>query len=138
MALTEHRLRTTRTTAPIRPTLPAPLSTSWALSLGLAWVAFNVIAALLEPAPARTLGLWEDVVIYAQLGSLLLVAAGLARRRTWAAGASLGASAFFTAGVFACPATGHHTFGLRWIGEFAAVLALTALSGVAWMRTRRV
>ena len=141
MAITAHRIRTdtSRTHDDVAPRVrPARrLSTAWALTLGLAWVAFNALAAVLEPTPAQTtLAWWEVPVVFAQLGSLGVVAAGLARRSPWAAGASLAAALFFTAGVFACPATGHHLFGLWWFGEFAAVLALTALSAVAYLRTR--
>jgi hypothetical protein len=52
-------------------------------------------------------------------------------------GTSILASSIFAAGVFACPATGHHAFGLWWIGEFAASLALVAVSGAVALRDRR-
>ena len=141
MAITEHQIRTqpSQTQGALPAPLPATrrLTNGWALTLGLAWVAFNVLAAVLEPAPAQTtIAWWESLVVMAQVGALGLVAAGLARRTSWAGAASLAGATFFTVGVFACPATGHHAFGVWWFGEFAAVLALTTLSAVAYVRTR--
>jgi hypothetical protein len=143
MALTESRLRAhdATTALPARPSgSPAPtkrLSTRWATTLGVAWIAFFALVSALEPVPADlSIAWWESLIMFAEIGVLGTVAAGLARRTSWAAGASLGAATLFTASVFACPATGHHAFGLWWFGEFGAVLALTALSAVAFVRTR--
>lgn len=142
MALTEHRLRTNthetsspKTAPPATSVPPSSLSRRTAAVLGLAWIGFVLATSILEPAPAQpTMAWWESIALIVQLGALGAVAAGLARRTSWAAGASLGASAIFTASVFACPATGHHMFGLWWFGEFAAVLAVAALSAIAFLR----
>lgn len=140
MAITERRLRTHRPATEGTPTPPTPtrrISNRWALTLGAAWIAFIAAVTVLEPAPATsTIAWWEEVLVLVQLASLGAIATGLARRTSWAGGASLAGGLMFTASTFACPATGHHAFGLWWFGEFAVVLAVTALSGVAYWRHR--
>lgn len=141
MSLTENRLRTQTdadATTPGPPVRRPPSPTSgWVLALGLAWIAFVALTLVLEPAPSGAIAWWEELIALVQLGVLGSVAAGLARRANWAPAASLAASGMFTVSVFACPATGHHAFGLWWFGEFAAVVSLTALSGAAVWRSRR-
>ena len=139
MAISEHRLTTatTPTEAPTGTPPRSPRRTS--VPLGLAWLILFPLALALEPtAAATTVPLWEWAASFALLAGLGLTAAGLGTRRAWGVTASLATSIFFTAGVFACPATGHHAFGLWWFGEFAAAITLVALSTAAVVRARRL
>jgi hypothetical protein len=139
MAITEHRL-TTPTQTPIQsPTQPpARMPRRTSVPLGLAWLILFPLALALEPAAAATtVPLWEWAASFALLAGLGLTAAGLGMRRTWGATASLATSTLFAIGVFACPATGHHAFGLWWFGEFGAALTLVTLSAVAVVRSPR-
>ena len=115
MALTQDRLRTT--TATIESPASERLSNGRSLGLGLAWLVLIPVAIALEPAPAQTtVPLWEQLAALVQLGALGVTAAGLALRSPWAAGAALATALMFTAAAFACPATGHHQFGLSSTG----------------------
>lgn len=141
MALIEEQLRTKP--EPSALTRPAPpgederISKRSSLTLIVAWAVLFPVALSLEPAPAAdaTQPWWAYVASMGLLGALAATFVGLGRRARWGITASLGASSIFAAGVFACPATGHHAFGLWWIGEFAASLALLGLSAVAYFRT---
>jgi hypothetical protein len=143
MAMTEHR-PTTSTAAPATPArtperAPERMSARTSVPLGLAWLVLFPLAIALEPTAAQTTtALWEWAASLVLLTGLGLTAAGLGTRRPWGATASLATSLVFTAGVFACPATGHHAFGLWWFGEFGAALTLVALSAVAVVRARRL
>jgi hypothetical protein len=137
MAIIERQLATESgsATRPPRPQVPKREF----LPLGVAWLVLFPLALALEPAAAApaTIPLWEWAVSLVLLTGLGATAAGLGLRRTWGATASLFTSTVFTAGVFACPATGHHAFGLWWFGEFGAAIALVALSAAAVLRSRR-
>jgi hypothetical protein len=91
---------------------------------------------ILEPTAASNAPepWWAYVAAYGLFASMIAAFVGLGRRMRYGVGASLVASSIFATGVFACPATGHHAFGLWWIGEFAASLALVALSGREFLR----
>jgi hypothetical protein len=143
MATTQRHLRTTtRTQTDPSPTTPPPaprMDRRTSLPLGLAWLVLFPLALALEPTAAQTTpAIWEWAASFVLLTGLGLTAAGLGTRRAWGATASLVTSLVFTAGVFACPATGHHAFGLWWFGEFGAALTLVALSTIAVVRTRRL
>lgn len=135
MGLTEDRLRTTR--AP-RIARPPDASRGWRLALMAAWLVLFPLGVALEPMPAADAPepWWAMLPALALLGAVVATFVGLARSKRWGVGASLLASTIFVTGVFACPATGHHAFGLWWIGEFAIAVALVAISGVAYLRTR--
>ena len=136
MALTEERLRT----QPAVDRKPAEqVSRRTSVTLILAWAVLLPMAIALEPAPAAdaTYPWWALIVSNALLGAIAATFVGLAQRRKWAPTASFVASSIFVTGVFACPASGHHAFGLWWFGEFAAALALVGLSGAAYLRARR-
>jgi hypothetical protein len=86
----------------------------------------------LEPTAAQTtIALWEWVVSYALLGAMTLAAVGLSKRKPSGARASFIAAGIFTAGIVACPVTGHHAFGSWWFGELACGLAILAVSAAA-------
>ena len=132
MAMTQERSRESTRTAPAGRLPARP-----AITLALAWLTVFPLAIALEPAAAAAAQpWWGDLAAVGLLAAMVATFCGLAARRTWGAGASLVASGLFVAGVFACPATGHHAFGLWWIGEFALALTLVAVSAVAYLRTR--
>jgi hypothetical protein len=102
----------------------------------LAWAVLLPLALVLEPTPAAGAAQpwWAYVVSMGLLTGIVATFVGLQQRQRWGITASLAASSIFVAGVFACPASGHHAFGLWWVGEFAASLVVLGLSGVAYMR----
>ncbi len=141
MAISEQRLQTQAPTTQTGTSPPARLPKRTSVPLGLAWLVLFPLALALEPAAAAetsAVPLWEWAASIALLAGLGLTAAGLGTRRTWGATASLATGVLFATGVFACPATGHHAFGLWWFGEFGAALTLVALSAVAVVRARRL
>jgi len=131
MALTEQQLRTPTTEA---IQTQGHISRGWSLSLLGSWIATLVLAHILEPAPTGSEPVWAHVVSIGMLAAVIATFHGLARRTSWAASASVMTSLGFVVGVFLCPATGHHAFGLWWIGQFAAALGLVSLSTVAAVR----
>jgi hypothetical protein len=141
MAIIERHLSTQSPTtqAPRPPLGPSGrLTRGWTIGLAVAWVAMLVASYVLEPAAARTTISALDVLVSnVLLAALGVTAGGLLTRKVWAGRASLATSVLFLGTVFACPATGHHEFGLWWFGEFAATLAVVALSGAAVWRHRR-
>lgn len=132
MTLTQERLRTRPASGLVQP---RPTS-GWRWSLVIAWLVLLPLGLALQPAAAASgpEPWWAVLVSLAFLGAVIATFVGLTRGREWGVGASLGASLIFATGVFLCPATGHHAFGLWWIGEFAASLALVGISGAAYLR----
>jgi len=144
MALTEKRLRDATTESV--PSLPAPtrrkavtrqLSRSIAVTLIVAWAVGFPLALALEPAPADAGAVpwWSFFIEIGLLTSIAVAFVGLAKGMRSGAGASFIGASIFTAGVFACPATGHHAIGFWWMGQFAIALALVALSARAYLRS---
>ncbi len=136
MALTQERLREARSPSTEQErTIPKATSTT----LMVAWAVLLPLALFLEPAPAADAATpwWAHILSNALLAAIATTFVGLAQRKQWGPTASFVASSFFVAGVFACPASGHHAFGLWWFGEFAAALALVGLSGAAYLKSRR-
>jgi hypothetical protein len=113
------------------------LSRSIAVTLIVAWAVGFPLALALEPTPADVGAVpwWSFFIEIGLLTSIAAAFVGLAKGMRSGAGASFVAASIFTAGVFACPATGHHAIGLWWIGEFAIALALVALSARAYLRS---
>ena len=101
-----------------------------AIGVGVAWFVLPEIAAALEPAAQRSdpaIGVFLGYVMSVVFVAMLI---GLAMRRRWGLATSLGAAVLMTAMAVACPTSGHHQFGLWWLGEMACVLALVA--GSIW------
>jgi hypothetical protein len=99
-----------------------------------AWVAVLAVIEILEPRTAEAIPLWGWIAAYAQLGTIVAAFVGLTRRARYGVTATLLGSLLLLGGVFACPATGHHAFGLWWMGEFAASLAFVGVSANAYFR----
>jgi hypothetical protein len=103
----------------------------WALLGLVAMVGANIAAAMLEPAPANPnlpdpwfITLTATVVTLAMLGAL----GGLLARRRWGMALSLFSAAIAVAMVVACPLSGHHHFGLWWVGEVTCMAAWAGVS----------
>jgi hypothetical protein len=124
---------------PLRERFADQIPGRWALLGIVALVGANVAAGLLEPLPADPnqpepwfVTLPTTVAILAMLAAL----GGLLVRRRWGMGLSLFAAGVAVAMVLACPISGHHRFGLWWVGEIACVGAWAGVS-FAGMRCRR-
>jgi peptidoglycan/LPS O-acetylase OafA/YrhL len=59
---------------------------------------------------------------------MLAALAGLLARRRWGMALSLFAAGIAVVMVAGCPASGHHHFGLWWVGEMACMGGWAALS----------
>ena len=126
---------------PTKPTgawLREPIGGPWALAVGLTWFVLSEVAVVLEPHTSHAEPL-IGVVIAVVLWSLVAVmVTGLAMQRRWGLGAALASSVFLTAGVIACPTTGHHAFGSWWFAQMACAAALVGVSAYALQRAPRV
>jgi hypothetical protein len=107
--------------------------------LGGAWLVLGGLSMALEPAPANpdAFPWYANVLAYLFLWTAGATLAGLAGRRRFGIGASIGAATVMTASSVACPLSGHHAFGPWWIGQITASLVLVGLSVVLWVSTRR-
>lgn len=107
-----------------------------AIGLGVAWFVLPEIAVALEPAaqhPDPAIGVVLGYVMNVVFVAMLI---GLAMRRRWGLATSLGGAMLLTAMAVACPTSGHHQFGLWWLGEMACVLPLVV--GSVWALRRPV
>lgn len=141
MARTEEHTRTIdpkRTPLPAEPAVPHDANARRRRStpLAVAWLVLVPLAVALQPAAAAAeAGLLDHVVSYALLASVVMAVSGVGRGASWGGGASLGAAGIFLASTFACPATGHHAFGLWWFGQVAIAASLVVMSAVhVWRR----
>jgi hypothetical protein len=128
-----HRWRDAR---PLHDRLADPIPTRWAVWGIVALVGSNIAAELLEPAPANPdapepwlVSLFGTLAVLAMLAAL----GGLLARRRWGMALSLFAAGVAVVFVVGCPLSGHHQFGLWWVGESAGMVAWAAVS-VAGLR----
>jgi hypothetical protein len=118
-----------RTRPPVE--LSDPIPTRWALTAIVALVGANVAAALLEPLPANPAAAQPWFIpVLSMIVTLAMLAAlgGLLTRQRWGLGMSALAGGISVLMVLGCPLSGHHHFGLWWVGEIAAVAAWTGIS----------
>ncbi len=119
--------------------LAEPISVWWALGVAATLVGANFAAQALEPAAANPdLPQPWFVVLPSTVAAfgILAALAGLLARRRWGMGASLLAAGIGLVMVVACPVSGHHHFGMWWIGELACLGAWAGVS-VAGLRATR-
>ncbi len=119
---------------------PGELKTGWAALLGIGWPLAIVVIASIEPAPAdpnAAPALLDSLLTAVMFGALVLtgVSAVSRLRATAFAGVTLGVVGLGAAA--ACPLSGHHEFGLWWIGELAIYTAMLAASIAALGRRAR-
>ena len=125
---TEVRVEPERDARPLDERLAEPIPVQWGI---VALVGANVAAWMLEPVPANPnlpepwfVTLPSVVAMVAMLGAL----GGLLARRRWGMALSLLAASIAVVMVVACPLSGHHTFGLWWVGEISCLAAWAGIS----------
>ena len=125
-----------------RPRALDRLAPELCVRLGIAWgLAYLLVGALepVTPHPMPAIGIVLTVVFHL---ALLATAVGLVARRRWALTASLVTGvraraeglAALVASTVACPTTGHHGFGLWWIGQLAVSFGIVVATAVAVRR----
>jgi hypothetical protein len=125
---------------PVR-TAGGPITSAWAVALGVGWPLAFVLGGLFEPAPAQPEATAPLVV---ELGSLvflvamIMVVAAAVRRQRLAANAGVVAGLVAVAFAISCPVSGHHSFGLWWVGEMVVYTGMLALSAAALGRRARL
>jgi peptidoglycan/LPS O-acetylase OafA/YrhL len=128
---TEPERDAQRDTRPLHERLADQIPLLWALWGGLALIGANVAATVLEPAPADpSLPQPWFVALPSTMVALGILAAGagLLLRRRWGMALSLVSAGIALVMVVACPLSGHHHFGLWWVGELACLGAWAAVS----------
>jgi hypothetical protein len=117
------------------------LADTWALALGAGWPLTFLVTGWLEPAPAdpnAPAPLIVDLGAWAFLVALVVtVCAAMARHRL-AAPAAVVAGGVLAAFTVACPASGHHTYGLWWVAQLGVSLAMLGVSAAALRRRATV
>jgi hypothetical protein len=127
-------------TPPTRVWASGGLSERWAPVLGLGWPVVWCVLPYIEPAPAHPQAALStvEVVIFAGLLACLFATSILAgTRRRAAAPAAVITGLVSMAMVVSCPVSGHHHFGVWWLGELALVLAMLAVSVAGLRETAR-
>ena len=133
MVLTKERVVASQSSPSVAPPDTIPRRTM--IQLLVAWGVLFPLGIALEPAAAAAQEpAWAVIPGLVLFAAIAATFAGLVQRKPWGVGASFAASSIFALGVFACPATGHHAMGLWWFGEFAAAIALVAISARAYWR----
>lgn len=122
--------------------LPAgQLTRGWAAALGLGLPLAVVLAVAIEPAPAEPQA--GPAPILVELAALVFVAAlatsvlSAALRHRLAAVAGAAAGLVAVTFTVTCPVSGHHTYGLWWVGQLGLGLAMVAVSLAALGRWAR-
>lgn len=131
--------RDTQTRNPRRTTPMDTIPSKLAITIAVAWAVAFFGGTALEPVPAvDTPAPWFVTLgSFVLLGAMALVGAGAATKRRFAVDASFVGASVMTAFSIACPASGHHQYGLWWFGQMTLMLGLLAFSGIAWIGTRR-
>jgi hypothetical protein len=123
---------------PLKDRLADQIPILWAVAGAAALIGANVAATMLEPVPANPdlpepwfVALPSMIVAYA----ILAAGAGLLLRRRWGMALSLASASVAFTMVVACPISGHHHFGLWWVGELACISTWVGVS-LAGLRCR--
>lgn len=93
-------------------------------------VAYGIVLAL-EPTPAHpelAYSWWAQLLDVAFLASACLGTIALLQRRPIGFTGIAASSVLLLVGVVACPTTGHHEFGVWWLGQLAVSAAWVAAS----------
>jgi hypothetical protein len=109
-----------------------------AAAVGIGWYVLFGIGTALEPAPSnpQAVPAWIETAVSAVLlATFAAMIPGLLARRRWGVLAAVAAGVVYVAATIACPTTGHHEFGLWWLGEMACASTLLAGSVYALRRS---
>ena len=120
--------------------LSSGLSEGWAAVLGLGWPIVWWVLPYIEPMPAHpqaAVSTVEVVVTVGLLACLFATSVLAGTRRRAAAPAAFVTGLVSVTMVVSCPVSGHHHFGLWWLGELALVLAMLAVSVAGLRATAR-
>lgn len=131
---------------PSTPAAPAArartngLSEAWAAALGLGWPLVWLVMPIFEPAPANPEAAASFVVVVASVAfyaGLLATSVLAGIRHRAAAPAAVFTGLVTMTMVVSCPVSGHHHFGVWWLGELTLVLAMLAVSVAGLRETAR-
>ncbi|HEY7135974.1 MAG TPA: hypothetical protein VIB48_12995 [Acidimicrobiia bacterium] len=109
-----------------------------AAAVGIGWYVLFGIGQALEPAPTNpnAVPAWIETAVSAVLlATFAAMIPGLITRRRWGVVAAVAAGLVYVAATIACPTTGHHEFGLWWLGEMGCASTLLAGSVYALRRS---
>jgi len=138
--------RPTTPTTPPAPTAPRArawsngLTEGWAAVLGLGWPIVWWVLPYIEPRPVHpqaALSTVEVVTVAGLLACLFVTSVLAGTRRRAAAPAAVVTGLVSMTMVVSCPVSGHHHFGVWWLGELALVLAMLAVSVAGLRETAR-
>lgn len=119
---------------------PADLKTSWAALLGLGWPVVFILATAIEPAPAdpnAATPLLVDLGSAVLFGALVITAVTAASRLRSAGVGGIVTGVVGLAFSVTCPLSGHHDYGMWWVGQMAMLAVMLGLSIAAlghWAR----
>jgi hypothetical protein len=116
------------------------LSEGWAAALGLGWPLVWLVMPIFEPPPAHPEAAASFVVVVASVAfftGLLATSVLAGVRHRAAARAAVFTGLVTMTMVVSCPVSGHHQFGVWWLGELALVLAMLAVSVAGLRETAR-
>jgi hypothetical protein len=105
-----------------------------AVGVAAAWFVLYSAAAAVEPPTHHEEPFIAEVIAFALLGVMVVMAFGLLATQRWGLVASLGAATLLVAASVACPTTGHHPIGAWWFAQMACAFALVGVSVAALRR----
>src|SRR6266545_6072577 len=110
------------------------LATGWAALLGVGWPLAFMISMALEPAPANPDAappVLIELASSALYAALLITVIAAIRRHPGAARAGVVTGLIAVAFTVTCPLSGHHMFGLWWIGQLSVMTMMLGISVAA-------
>jgi hypothetical protein len=113
---------------------PARLTALWAAILGFGWPIATYISWAVEPQAADPNAPVPAIVSLMSLAFITALATtvlGAAQRLPIAAAAGVVAGVLATVASAACPASGHHAYGLWWVAQMGVSLAMLGASAFA-------
>ncbi|MGH7752308.1 MAG: hypothetical protein ACREN5_05800 [Gemmatimonadales bacterium] len=123
-----------------RTALNAEAPVAWAVGAPVAVVTLIVAGAMLEPAPANeatgAAAVIDAVIASVLMAALVVTAIGAMTLRRWGIATAMGMALFTLGLVVTCPLSGHHTFGLWFVGQLGCTLAATGVATAAMLRTK--
>lgn len=125
---------------PVGHAEPQQLTIPWAALLGIGWPLAFMAAVALEPAPVdpeAAAPLLIEVASLVFLAALVTTVVCATLRHPAAAMAGVVAGLLGMVFTITCPVSGHHAFGLWWVGQLAVTGAMLGVSLAALGRRSR-